>query len=185
MRSAVNQAQNVQSTDATNAANYGSNASNINAQLMPFLTSRLNNPQGYSQGDLGSMLANTLGSSGGATSGITGQGNLEAGRTRNAAGLSTALGDAARTRMKTNAGAAEGIASDNATLKQNQSSDAAKMLAGLYGTNTGAQSDAMNNRVGAINAETTAGQSGWLQNTLAIWKQLQESGNTVAKVMGN
>jgi hypothetical protein len=184
MRAAQGQANNLQSTDQSNAANYGSNASNINAQLMPFLTQRLNNPQGYSQGDLGAMLSNALGSSGGATSGITGQANLTAGRTRNAAGLDTALGDAARQRMKTNAGTAEGIAANNAQLKQTQQSDAAKMLSGLYGTNVGAQSDANSNRVGAINAETTAGQSGWLQNMLAVQKQMTDSAAAAAKAMG-
>lgn len=183
MRSAVSQAQNLQSTDQSNAAGYGSNASNINAQLMPFLTERLNNPQGYSQGDLGSMLSNALGSSGGATSGITGQANLEAGRTRNAAGLNSALDDAARTRMKTNAGTAEGIASDNAQLKQTQQSSAAQMLAGLYGTNTGAESDANNNRVSAINAQVNANNSGWLQNVNALWGNLNGSANAAANVM--
>lgn len=178
MRAATNQANNLQATDQSNAANYGSNASNINAQLMPFLTSRLNNPQGYSQGDLGAMLANTLGSSGGATSGITGQANLQAGRTRNAAGLNSALDDAARQRMKTNAGAAEGIASNNAQLKQTQSSDAAKMLSGLYGTNVGAQSDANNNRNSAINTEYEASKYGWLQQAQSIIKQIASGGKS-------
>jgi hypothetical protein len=184
MRASQSQANNLQNTDQSNSANYGSNASNINAQLMPFLTQRLNNPQGYSQGDLGAMLSNALGSSGGATSGITGQANLQAGRTRNAAGLNSALDDAARSRMKTNAGTAEGIAANNAQLKQTQQTDAAKMLSGLYGTNVGAQSDANNNRVGAINAETTAGQSGWLQNMNAILATISGNGAAAAKAVG-
>lgn len=183
MRAAVNQASNLQNTDQSNAANYGSNASNINAQLMPFLTQRLNNPQGFSQGDLGAMLSNALGSSGGATSGITGQANLQAGRTRNAAGLNSALDDAARSRMKTNAGTAEGIAANNAQLKQTQQSSAAQMLSGLYGTNVGAQSDANNNRVGAINAEVGANNSGWLQNMNAVIASLGQGAKGAASLI--
>ena len=51
-------------------AGYGSGASNINAQLMPFLTRELNAPQGYTQQQTGSMLNQAEAGAGGATAGL-------------------------------------------------------------------------------------------------------------------
>jgi hypothetical protein len=114
------------------------------------------------------MLANAMGGAGGAASGITGQANLEAGRSRNDAGFSTALDSAARSRTQAAAGAAEGVAANNAGLKQDQSNNAAKMLSGLYGTDVGAQNEAMNTANNATQVGTEAGKSGWLQNMNSI-----------------
>lgn len=162
------QANQTFGTATGNAAQYGGDASSIGGTLTPFLTQRLLNPSGYSQGDMGAMLANAFGSSGGATSGITGQANLQAGRSRNDAGFSTALAEAARARTAAAAHASEGIAENNANLKQDQSNNAAKMLAGLYGTDVGAQNDALNTANSATQTGIEAGKSGWLQNMNAI-----------------
>jgi hypothetical protein len=154
---------------ATNNANtYGGDASQIGGTLTPFLTQRLTNPQGYSQGDMGAMLANAMGSAGGATSGITGQANLQAGRSRNDAGFSSALDSAARQKTAASAQASEGVAANNANLKQDQSNNAAKMLSGLYGTDVGAQDSALNTANQATATGIQAGQSGWLQNLTGI-----------------
>lgn len=179
-RAAQGQAQSTYNTDTSNAAQYGGDASSIGGQLTPFLMQRLTNPQGYSQQDMGAMLANAMGSAGGATSGITGQANLQAGRSRNDAGFSSALDAAARSRTQAEAGQSEGIAAQNAGLKQDQQNSAAKMLQGLYGTDVGAQSDAMNNENGATNALTSAGQSGWLQNMTGIINSISGAGNAAA-----
>lgn len=167
-RQAQNQANSTFGTATGNAANYGGDASGINGTLTPFLTQRLLNPSGYSQGDMGAMLANAFGSAGGATSGVTGQANLEAGRSRNDAGFSTALAEAARARTASAAHTSEGIAADNANLKQDQSNNAAKMLQGLYGTDVGAQNEALNTANSATQTGIEAGKSGWLQNALGI-----------------
>jgi hypothetical protein len=167
-RSAQGQAQSTYNTDTQNASQYGGDASAIGGQLTPFLMQRMLNPQGYSQGDMGAMLSNAMGSAGGATSGITGQANLQAGRSRNDAGFSSALDAAARSRTQAAAGQSEGIAAQNAGLKQDQQNSAAKMLQGLYGTDVGAQSDAMNNENQATQTGVEAGKSGWLQNMTGI-----------------
>lgn len=175
------QATNTYNTATGNAAQYGGDASSINGTLTPFLTQRLLNPSGYSQGDMGAMLANAMGGAGGATSGITGQANLQAGRSRNDAGFSTALDDAARQRTAAAASSAEGVAANNANLKQDQSNNAAKMLSGLYGTDVGAQGDALNIANGATQAGTQAGQSGWLQNLTGVLSSI----NGGASAAGN
>jgi len=167
-RQAQGQANQTFNTATGNAANYGGAASGINGTLTPFLTQRLLNPSGYSQGDMGAMLANALGSSGGATSGITGQANLEAGRARNDAGFGTALAEAARARTSAAAHASEGIAADNANLKQDQTNNAARMLQGLYGTDVGAQNDNLRTADQATQTGIEAGKSGWLQNALGL-----------------
>lgn len=171
-RQQVGQANQTFKTATGNADQYGGNASAIGGNLVPFETQRLLNPSGYSQADMGAMLANALGSGGGATSGITGQANLEAGRSRNDAGFSTALAEAARARTAAAAHASEGIAENNANLKQDQSNNAAKMLSGLYGTDVGAQNDALNTADQATRTGIAGGQSGWLQNMNATIKSI-------------
>jgi hypothetical protein len=162
------QATGTYNSATNNAAQYGGQASQIGGTLTPFLTQRLLNPSGYSQGDMGAMLANAFGSAGGATSGITGQANLQAGRSRNDAGFSTALDDAARQRTAAAASTSEGVAASNANLKQDQSNNAAKMLQGLYGTDVGAQSENLNTANNATQAGTEASKVGWLQNLQGI-----------------
>lgn len=162
------QANQTFGTASGNAAQYGNDASSIGGTLTPFLTQRMLNPQGYSQGDMGAMLANAMGGAGGATSGITGQANLEAGRSRNDAGFSTALDDAARQRTAASAQASEGVAANNANVKQDQSNSAAKMLSGLYGTDVGAQDSSLNTANNATQTGIQAGQSGWLQNVTGV-----------------
>jgi len=177
------QANQTFGTATNNSANYGGDASTINSALTPFLMQRLTNPQGYSQGDMGAMLANAMGGAGGATSGITGQANLQAGRSRNDAGFGTALDAAARARTAAAAGSAEGVAASNANLKQDQTNNAAKMLQGLYGTDVGAQGSELNTANDATDAATKSGQSGWLQNMNAIWANANKSGDVVASFM--
>lgn len=177
------QATNTYNTATGNSANYGGDASQINGTLTPFLTQRLLNPSGYSQGDMGAMLANAMGSAGGATSGITGQANLQAGRSRNDAGFSTALDDAARQRTSAAANASEGVAANNANLKQDQSNNAAKMLSGLYGTDVGAQDAALNTANNATATGIEAGKSGWLQNLTGIIGTLSGGASSTASLL--
>lgn len=114
------------------------------------------------------MLAAAAGGAGGATSGITGQANLQAARTRNSGGFGSALDAAARSRQQAAAGQSEQIAGQNATLKNSQQQAAASGLQGLYGTDSGNALKALGLQGDAINAETTAGSQGWLQNTTGL-----------------
>lgn len=129
------------------------------------------------------MLANAMGSAGGATSGITGQANLQAGRSRNDAGFSSALDAASRSRTQAAAGASEGIAANNANVKQDQQNNAAKMLQGLYGTDVGAQDANLNTANSATNTSIAAGQSGWLQNMMGILGTLNGSASSSAQLI--
>lgn len=172
MRSAVGQGKQA-TTDAGNtSANLGAQAAGIGSNLTPFLTSELEHPQGYSQGDTSAMLAAGMGGAGGATSALVGQGMQRAAVSRNAGGFQAALDDASRERAKAAAGSAEGIAAQNATVKLGQQQDAAKGLQGMYGTDTSGMLDSAGQQAGDINAQVNAGQSGWLQNSMNVIKML-------------
>lgn len=164
MRSAVSQASQAFKNANNTSSNLGEQAAGINSTLTPFLTSELEHPQGYSQGDTSAMLSAGMGAAGGATSGIVGQGNQEAAVSRNAGGFQAALDDASRQRAKAAAGISEGIASKNADLKQQQQQDAARGLQGMYGTDTSGMLDAAGQESGDINAQVNANKTGWLQN---------------------
>lgn len=182
-RAAQSQASQAEKTAGSTASQYGSAASGINSTLTPFLTRELTNPQGFTQGDLTQMLNYAEAGAGGANSGITGQANLEAARTRNASGFSSALDDAARQRSKALASTSEGIGAENAQLKQQQQQSAAKQLQGLYGTDTSAMLDSMGLQNQDINTEIKAGQSGWFQN-LNQMLQTIEGGASAAGGLG-
>lgn len=173
MRSAVSQANNATNTAASTGQQLGAEAQGIGSNLTPFLTSELEHPQGYSQQDTSAMLSAGLGGAGGANAGLVGQAAQRAAVSRNGGAFQSALDDAARQRSKAAAGASEGIAAQNANLKQTQQQDAAKQLQGLYGTDTSGMLNAMGQESQDINAEANANKTGWLQNTLDIINTLK------------
>lgn len=167
-RAATSQANNLVGTAGTTAAQSNASAAGINSNLNPFLTSELMHPQGFSQQDQTSMLSAGQGGTGGANASIAGSANLAAARTRNSGGFAPALDAAARMRNQTNATQSEQIASQNAQLKNTQQQNAASGLQGLYGTDSSNALKALGLQDQAINTETDAGKSGWLQNATGL-----------------
>lgn len=133
--------------DATTAGNvgagYGADASNVNSQLFPFLTRELNNPQGFTQQEQGAQLGAAEAGAGGATAGLNTEANLASARNRNSGGFSGALDAAARQQGKNVAQASEGIAANNAQLKQTQQQDAARGLSSMQEGDQNSQLRAM------------------------------------------
>lgn len=178
-RQQTNQANSTFGTATDNATGFGADASTIGSTLVPQLQQQLLNPQGYSQGDMGAMLASALGGAGGAGSSISGIANQRAANTRNDAGFTTALTEAARDRGKTAAASAEGIAGDNAGVKLQQQQNAQKMLSGLYGTDVGAQTQNEGVANDATQTGIAAGKSGWLQNMTGLLSSIGSLGSGV------
>jgi hypothetical protein len=178
-RAAQKEAKQAAGTDATVAGNQGAAASQINSVLTPQLEKQATNPTGYNPTDLNSMLVASQQGAGGANSGITGQANLTAARTRNAGGFTNALDEAARVKNRQLSQNALGIQNQNANVKLDQQQSAQKALQGLYGTDTSAQLSAMGLVPGAVNSEVNAGNSGWLQNTEGIMNSLGNLGKGV------
>src|SRR5882757_2058496 len=136
MRNAVGQASNAANIAGSTGATLGGEAQGIGANLTPFLTAEMLHPQGLGQEGIAAETGAALGGAGGATAGLVGQGMQRAAVSRNAGGFQAALADAARQRMKAAAGASEGIAAGNESLKQQQMQEGAKGLQGMYGTDT-------------------------------------------------
>ena len=164
MRDAQAQAQQAGTTAATTAGNYGAQAGGIGASLVPQLTRQMDNPQGYSQRDVGAQLTAGLAGAGGATAGLTGAAQKMGADTRNPMGFSSALDAAAMQRDKAAAGVGERVASNNADVKLKQQQEAEQGLSGLYGMDTRAQTENAGQVAPDINAQVNAGKSGWLQN---------------------
>lgn len=182
-RAAAGAAQTAAKTAGDTAASESGAANGISANLTPYLTGQLLHPTGYSQSDLTQQLNGAEAGAGGATSGIKGEADLMAARSRNPAGFTGALDNAARSRDKAAASASEGVAANNAQVKLGQQQDAAKGLSGLYGEDTDAMLKSMGLQTGDINAQTEAGKSGWLQNMNATISAITGAANAGANVM--
>ena len=164
MRAAQSQAANAASAAGTQAGQYESSAQAQQANLMPFLTKRLNAEHAYSPDQLNELLTAAGAGAGGATAGLTGQAELEAARTGNSAASTAALDAMARSRQQAGASQSEGVAAQDVEgARQNQQA-AAGQLGSLYGVNTDAALKAMGIQNQDINTEIEAGKSGWLQN---------------------
>ena len=153
---------NAANTASSTGAGYGSSAAGISANLLPFLTRELQNPEGYTQQQTGSMLNAAEAGAGGSTAGLTTEANLADARNRNSGGFSGGLDAAAREKDKALSGVSSGIASSNANLQQQQKQDAASGLQGMYNTDTSAQLKAMGLIPEDINASSNAyGKGDW------------------------
>jgi hypothetical protein len=168
MRDAVNAARQAAGTAATTAGAYGAQAGGIGANLVPQLTRQMQNPQGYSQRDVGAQLTSALAGAGGATAGLSGAAGKMAVDTRNPMGFSSALDAAAMQRDKAAAGVGERVAANNADVKLRQQEQAQQALSGLYGTNVRAQTENAAQQAPDINAQVNADKQGWLQNAEGI-----------------
>lgn len=172
MRDAQQAAANAANTAATTAGTYGGLAGGIGANVVPFLTRQMTNPQGYSQRDIGAQLTNALAGAGGATSALTGAAGKMAVNTRNPMGFSAALDAAARQRDKAAAGAGENIAARNADVKLKQQQEAVQGLSGLYGMDVRAQLESQGQVAPDINSWMNASKYGWIQQIPEITKDI-------------
>lgn len=152
----------LQTTNAA-AAGAGKNAGDIFSSLNPFFQQEMTNPQGYSPQDLNAMRTGSSQALGGSTAGITGQGNLTAARTRNSAGITSALDSAARGAQQQGSQNELAIEGANANLKQQQQQAGAAGEAGLFGENLGAQSSLYGLGPGTLQGRAAGGS--WAQNT--------------------
>lgn len=154
-------AKNAANTAGDVGAGYGANASTVNSQLLPFLTRELNNPQGFTQQQTGSMLNQAEAGAGGATAGLTTEANLASARNRNSGGSSGALDEAARIKDKALSGISSGIAAQDANLQQQHQQAAASGLSNMYGQDTGAQLKSMGLVPEDVNAGVNANEAPW------------------------
>jgi hypothetical protein len=179
------QALNAGNTAASTGAGYGADAAGIQSNLLPFLTRELNNPQGFTQQQQGSMLSAAEGGAGGSTAGLTTEANLASARNRNSGGFSGALDEAARDKDKALAGSSEGIAAKSANLQQQQQQEAAGGLGQMQGLDTNAQLKAMGLVPEDVNAATKAyGTGDWASDLSQLGKGVGAGLGTLGMIFG-
>lgn len=164
MRSAVSQAKNAYNTASSTAANAGANADQIGSSFIPGLEREAQNPTGFTPQEMNDQLVAGEQGAGGANSGIAGEANSRVARTRNSAGYSSVLDQAARDKTQTLSQNALGVKNQSAELAQQKQMSAEKQLQGLYGTDVNENLEAQGLSTKDISAEAEAGQSGWFQN---------------------
>lgn len=164
LRQAQNQAADAASTAAQTGATLGSRADTEGAQLSPFFSREMQTEHGFTPGQTDELLTAAGAGTGGATSGLEGQAQLEQARTRNASGFTKGLDEVARDRNKALAANSEGVAAQDVMQAKQENQEGAQGLQGLYGTNVKGQLEAMGQVAPDVNAETNASQHGWLQN---------------------
>lgn len=185
MQGAISSSAQKNAGDAGNtAAGFGANASTVNSQLLPFLTRELNNPQGYTQQQTGSMLNQAEAGAGGATAGLNTEANLATARNRNSGGFSGALDEAARDKAKALSSTSSGIAANDANLQQQHQQNAATGLSNMYGTDTGAQLKAMGLQDEDLKtAASTYGTGNWVSDLEGLSKGIG-AGTKIAGQIG-
>jgi hypothetical protein len=158
----------------------GSSESAANAlynQLNPFYSAEMTNPQGISAQDLAAANTAVQQSAGGAAAGAVGMGNLEAARTRNTAGLTSAADESARAAMQTAADKAQNLQVQNALLKTQQQQEGAAGLGRLYQTQNQDVLASLGLQNTATDVGIKAGQSGWFQNMLGLMNAIKPGGS--------
>jgi hypothetical protein len=175
-RAAQGNAKKAISNENNTSTNYGTQSQNITAPLVSQLQKQAANPTGFNPTDINNMLVAGEQGAGGANSGITGEANLAAARTRNAGGFSGALDEAARVKNRQLSENALNVQNMNANQKLANQRYAQGELGNIAGMDTRAQLEAMGMVPSTINSEVNAGNSGWLQNTLNTINTLSGAG---------
>lgn len=152
-------------TAQTRSGQADTNATAIGAPLTSQLQSEATNPQGYTPQQMAYMNTASQQSLGGSTAGITGQGNLEATRTRNAGGATGAIDSASRSNARDLSQNALQVQTDQAKMQQAQKQQALESLRQLYGVDESTAEGYLNSSDTALNDEENASQN---QNN-AMW----------------
>jgi hypothetical protein len=184
MRSAVNQASAAQAGANASAGMFGNLGSQAYGSLFPFLNHELNAQHTLTPQQEGELMTAAAGGAGGAESSIAGQAARRAAFTHNAAAQTGVEDAAARGKMQSLAKAGENVASQDVQLTERNKQNAARGLAGLYGVDTSAMLRSMGLMPEDINAETRAGQSGWLQNLMGILRAGGQGAAGAGALMG-
>lgn len=167
-RAAQGQAKSLVGSTGDTASTAGANAATEHGALMPAFTNEADATHYFDPAQTNEMLTAAEAGSGGADSTLAGDLTQHAARTRNATGYTKSLDELARDKMKANAGASEGIAAQDVLGTKQLNQQGLQGLQGLDSLDSGQQLQAMGLEDKAIGTEQQAGESGWLQNALAV-----------------
>lgn len=179
-RAASAEAKKAEQTAATTAGQESANAAQARGLLTPFYRGEMMAQHAVTpqqQQELMTAAEAPLAASAATTAG---QAASQAARTRNTAGFSPALDQAARERQQALGTASGQIAAQDVLGAKQMQQEGAAGMAGLYGQDTDAMLKAMGQESQDINAQIEAGKSGWLQNSMAVLNTLSNAGSSAA-----
>lgn len=177
-RGAVQSAKNQGNTAGEFAQNQGAQANILSSNLVPGLIRQANNPYGFTAQQKNNMLTQGAEAVGGANATATGEGRLQALRSRTAGGYAPALDEAAREKGRQLSGINLDVANRDAMLANQRQLQAQQMLQGLYGTDTSNMLRAMGVQQGDLANQLQAGRQGWLQNTEGVLNTISNMGKS-------
>ena len=179
-RALTNQATQAAQTAQQQAAGYGGAAGQIQAGLIPQLTSMATTPPGFGT-DLGAMETAAMGSAAAASGASAEQSALRAMRTGNVAGLGAEQVGAAGAAARVGGNALQNILAKNAELKASQQQAALGGLERLTGEDIHGQAAMAGLIPRDIEAGIQAQSHGWLQNLPTI---MGLAGNVAGGIAG-
>jgi hypothetical protein len=168
MRAAQQQAKDAYKTATSSADKYSSAGDQISSSIIPGLEREAQNPEGYTPEDLNNQLVASEQGAGGANAGIVGEASSRLARTRNSAGFSNVLDEAARDKTRQLSENALNIQNKSSELGQKKQMVAQGELSKLYGTDVNANLEAQGLSTKDIQTEVEAGKSGWFQNMTGL-----------------
>lgn len=167
------------------ASTAGSEAAKAGSVIEPILTQQAQHPEGYDPTTLNRMLVSQQEAVGGGNAAVSGEGKLNALRTKTAGGLAPVLAEAQRAKGRTLASGAQAVQNESARLAQEKQARALQQLQGLYGTDTSNQLKAMGLQSEDLQNELAAGRQGWLQNTEGVLGTISGMGRAAAGAYGD
>lgn len=180
-RGATTQAKTQGQQAAGVAGNAGTQASQLYSSIVPGLIRQAQTPQGYTAEQLNNMNTASQQAAGGANASVTGQGTLQALRTKTAGGFAPALDEAARQKGRTLSTNALDIQNMNARLGLQRQQQAQQQLGGLFGQTSGDQLRAMGLQSQDLENQLKAGQQGWAQNLEGALGTIGQLGKNAAQ----
>lgn len=132
--------------------------------LTPFYRQEMNTQHAFNPGQTNELLNYAGAGAGGANATSQGQIESEAARTRNTAGFTPALQQAARDRSRQMSESNLGVGAQDVMGAKQLNQEGAAGEAGLFGADTDTMLKSMGQQNEDINTQIKAGQSGWLQN---------------------
>lgn len=166
-RKIANAAGNQAGANEGTAGELESGAQQIGSSIIPGLEQQAKGGQGLTPVQKNNALVSGSQAIGGVNSGITGDANLAAARTRNAGGFAPALDEAARIKGREQSTNALGVSAEDTAIANQKQAQAQRELAGLYGTDTSGALTAMNLSDQALRTQLQANNQGWYQKGLA------------------
>lgn len=180
-RAAQSAAKNAGATAAGVAGENNAQASGLESTLDPFYKHEMGAEHLFTPGQNDELLTAAGAGSGAVAGSEQAALNRNAATTNNQSALTKSLQDVARDRMKSAAGASEGIAAQDVMGAKQLNQAGAAGEAGLFNTDTDAALKAMGINTNDINTQLEAGKSGWLQNMNSTISALTKGAGAMMK----